>query len=193
MKKQTRVFLASMAAWPSSAVFACATCGCALSTDAAMGYTSATGWSLSLQYDYLNQTQLRTGTKSISQAQVAVINNAGGDQEVESGTANRYTTLGITYAPSADWNFRLMVPYVGFSLDGPDQLSKVRAVAAELSFPVGLVGSPCVGGYGRIWRLPVSFVIDRDGRLAHNGWDEDDPVWNKERLRRVVEPLLARK
>lgn len=82
---------------------------------------------------------------------------------------------------------------LGFSLDGPDQLPKVRAVAAALSFPVGLVGSPWVGGYGRIWRLPVSFVIDREGRLANNGWDDEDPVWTQEQLQRVVEPLLARK
>jgi cytochrome c biogenesis protein CcmG/thiol:disulfide interchange protein DsbE len=82
---------------------------------------------------------------------------------------------------------------LGFSLDGPDQLPKVRAVAAELSFPVGLVGSPWVAGYGRIWRLPVSFVIDREGRLANNGWDDADPVLNDEQLQRVVLPLLARK
>lgn len=82
---------------------------------------------------------------------------------------------------------------LGFSLDGLAQLPKVRAVAAGLSFPVGLVGSPWVGGYGRIWRLPVSFVIDRDGRLVYNGWDDEDPVWTEEQLQRVVEPLLARK
>jgi cytochrome c biogenesis protein CcmG, thiol:disulfide interchange protein DsbE len=82
---------------------------------------------------------------------------------------------------------------LGFSLDGPDQLPKVRAVAATLSFPVGLVPSPWAGGYGRIWRLPVSFVTDREGNLAYKGWDEADPVWNKEQLQRVVEPLLARK
>jgi peroxiredoxin len=82
---------------------------------------------------------------------------------------------------------------LGFSLDGPDQLKKVRAVAAELSFPVGLVGSPWVGGYGRMWRLPVSFVIDREGRLVYNGWEEEDPVWNKDQLKRIVEPLLAHK
>lgn len=81
---------------------------------------------------------------------------------------------------------------LGFSLDGPDKLPKVRALAAELSFPVGLVDSPWAGGYGRIWRLPVSFVIDRQGRLAHNGWDDEDPVWNEAQLQRVVEPLLAR-
>jgi cytochrome c biogenesis protein CcmG/thiol:disulfide interchange protein DsbE len=82
---------------------------------------------------------------------------------------------------------------LGFGLDGMDQLPKVRAVAANLSFPVGLVGSPWVAGYGRIWRLPVSFVIDREGRLAHNGWDDEDPVWTPVQLQRVVAPLLDRR
>jgi cytochrome c biogenesis protein CcmG/thiol:disulfide interchange protein DsbE len=79
---------------------------------------------------------------------------------------------------------------LGFSLDGPEDISKVRKVAASLSFPVGLLGSPWVGAYGRIWRVPVSFVIDRAGRLATNGWDEDKPVWTKERLQRIVNPML---
>jgi len=63
-------------------------------------------------------------------------------------------------------------------------------VAKSLSFPVGLLGSPFAGGYGRIWRIPVSFVIDRGGRLAHNGWDDDRQPWTSERLPRVVDPLL---
>jgi cytochrome c biogenesis protein CcmG, thiol:disulfide interchange protein DsbE len=81
---------------------------------------------------------------------------------------------------------------LGFSLDGPDALPKVREVAAKLSFPVGLLGNPYVGGYGRIWRIPVSFVIDRAGRLAHNGWNDDEQPLTKEQLQRVVEPLLSR-
>lgn len=81
---------------------------------------------------------------------------------------------------------------LGFSLDSSAALPKVRAVAARLSFPVGLVESPWVGGYGRIWRLPVSFVIDRVGHLAYNGWDAEDPVWNEVQLQRVVDPLLIR-
>jgi len=28
------------------------------------------------------------------------------------------------------------------------------------------------GAYGRIWRIPVSCVIDRAGRLANNSWDD---------------------
>ncbi|MEO6973366.1 MAG: TlpA disulfide reductase family protein [Rhodoferax sp.] len=81
---------------------------------------------------------------------------------------------------------------LGFSLDEPQELPKVRAVAANLSFPVGLLGSPWVPAYGRIWRLPVSFVIDRGGRLVDNGWNADPPEWTVQRLQRVVDPLLAR-
>ena len=81
---------------------------------------------------------------------------------------------------------------LGFTLDDTGDLTKVRAVAAKLSFPVGFLGNPWAGDYGRIWRIPVSFVIDRAGRLADNGWDDAQPVWTKERLQQVVDPLLLR-
>lgn len=79
---------------------------------------------------------------------------------------------------------------LGFSLDAPDDVDKVRAAAASLSFPVGLLGDPHVPGYGRIWHLPVSFVIDREGRLVHDGWKDPSPEWTAERLEQVVTPLL---
>jgi len=82
---------------------------------------------------------------------------------------------------------------LGFSLDGPEQRNQVRAVANTLSFPVGLLGDPHVPGYGRIWHLPVSFTIDRDGRLVDNGWNDKQPAWTAERLDKVVTPLLSRK
>ncbi|MEO8810276.1 MAG: TlpA disulfide reductase family protein [Rhodanobacter sp.] len=81
---------------------------------------------------------------------------------------------------------------LGFSLDTPDQLARVRAVADTLSFPVGLLGDPHVPGYGRIWHLPVSFVIGRDGHLVDNGWKDRNPVWTAGRLQRMVTPLLER-
>ena len=99
-------------ALPAMSAFACATCGCSLSTDGATGYTSATGWSMSLENTFINQNQLRSGTGTISAAKVAAINDVGGNQEVERDTINRYTTLGLTFASSADWNFRLMLPYI---------------------------------------------------------------------------------
>lgn len=77
-----------------------------------MGYSAMPGWRLSLQYDYIGQSQLRSGTRSVSAPQVAAINDAGGSQEVERATVNRYVTLGLSYSPSASWNFNLLVPYI---------------------------------------------------------------------------------
>lgn len=82
---------------------------------------------------------------------------------------------------------------LGFCLDGLENLPQVRKVAAGLRFPVGLLGNPWAGDYGRIWHIPVSFVIDRSGRLVDNGWDDTQPVWTKERLQHVVDPILLRK
>ena len=82
---------------------------------------------------------------------------------------------------------------LGFSLDSPDELAQVRAVASSLSFPVGLLGDPHVPGYGRIWRLPVSFVIDRAGTLVDNGWKDSQPEWTSGRLQQIVAPLLDRR
>ena len=80
---------------------------------------------------------------------------------------------------------------LGFSLDAPDALPAVRKVASALDFPVGLLGSAYAGAYGRIWRIPVSFTIDRHGMLADDGWNDERPAWTRERLQRVVAPLLA--
>lgn len=82
---------------------------------------------------------------------------------------------------------------LGFSLDTPDKLDQVRAVAERLSFPVGLLDDPHVPGYGRIWHLPVNFTIDRDGDLVDNGWKDKEPMWTQERLDHVVTPLLTSK
>ncbi|MBU6440689.1 MAG: TlpA family protein disulfide reductase [Betaproteobacteria bacterium] len=79
---------------------------------------------------------------------------------------------------------------LGFSLDTPDALPAVREVAAGLGFPVGLLGSAYAGAYGRVWRIPVSFTIDRRGLLADDGWNDAQPSWTTERLRRIVLPLL---
>lgn len=79
---------------------------------------------------------------------------------------------------------------LGFSLDGAENLAEVRKFASRLNFPVGLLGSAWAAEYGRMWRIPVSFTIDRHGLLADNGWDADDPVWTAGRLERIVAPLL---
>jgi len=103
---------AALLALAATDASACATCGCSLSTDAATGYPTRPGWNMSLQFDYIDQSQLRHGSKPVSTADVAAINDAGGDQEVEHDTVNRYTTLGIGWMPDEDWGLRLLVPWV---------------------------------------------------------------------------------
>jgi hypothetical protein len=85
-------------------VHACATCGCALSSDAAMGYSAIAGWHLSVEYDYIPQDQMRSGTHAVS--------GVPDGNELEHETINRYITTGISYAPSPAWSMNLLVPYV---------------------------------------------------------------------------------
>jgi hypothetical protein len=98
------------------AAFACATCGCSLSSDSASGndggYSASSGWNVSLLYSFIDQSELRTGSHSTSPGQIAAINNNGGNQEVEHNTTNNYLTLGTTYTPNADWHFNAQLPYI---------------------------------------------------------------------------------
>lgn len=95
-------------------VWACATCGCTLSSDAAMGYSATSGWRLSAQYDYINQDTLRSGTRSATPAELVnqPSNPSLGGGEIEHGTLNRYLTLGVTYSPNSNWRYDLRVPYI---------------------------------------------------------------------------------
>jgi cytochrome c biogenesis protein CcmG/thiol:disulfide interchange protein DsbE len=80
---------------------------------------------------------------------------------------------------------------LGFTLDGQENLLKVQHVAQALSFPVGLLENSSLPGYGRIWRIPVNFTINRQGRLIDDGWKDKQPTWTAERLERIVTPLLS--
>jgi cytochrome c biogenesis protein CcmG/thiol:disulfide interchange protein DsbE len=80
---------------------------------------------------------------------------------------------------------------LGFTLDTAENMSKVRHVAETLSFPVGLLDQSSLPGYGRIWRIPVNFTVDRQGRLIDDGWKDKEATWTAERLERIVEPLLG--
>jgi hypothetical protein len=94
---------AALALLPATAA-ACASCGCTLSADAAMGYSASAGWDLSVEYDYIHQDQLRSGTHAAS----AVPDG----YELERETLNRYVTTGLSFSPNSQWNFKLLVPYV---------------------------------------------------------------------------------
>ena len=121
MKMQTKLLLALLAALPSSAVFACASCGCSLSSDwGSQGPSSGEGLRVDLRYDYLNQNQVRSGTGKVGAWPVD-----GHEQELF--TENRYLTAGIDYRWNADWGVNVQIPHIdrshatnGMNFDGTD-------------------------------------------------------------------------
>jgi peroxiredoxin len=81
---------------------------------------------------------------------------------------------------------------LGFSLNDREDRAEVASVAADFGFPVGLLADSDCTDYGRIWRMPANFTIDRQGRLADNAWEDRDAGWSEARLQRLVTPLLHR-
>lgn len=78
---------------------------------------------------------------------------------------------------------------VAISLDEPRDLAAVRDVMRGYGFPAALSAHAEFRGYGRIWRVPMTFVIDRRGRLRDDvtaGLLQVD----SELLERRVAPLL---
>jgi hypothetical protein len=69
-----------------------------------MGYSALPGWRLSLEYDYINQSELRSGTQAVS--------GVPPGYELEHDTLNRYVTAGLSYSPNSAWNLTLYVPWV---------------------------------------------------------------------------------
>jgi hypothetical protein len=45
-------------------------------------------------------------------------------------------------------------------------------------------------GYGRIWRLPMTFVVDRKGILRTNQWTDDRGL-DEKALEQTIAPLLS--
>ena len=81
---------------------------------------------------------------------------------------------------------------IAVSLDDPTDAEKVREVMHDFTFDAALDIETQHKAYGRIWRLPLTFVIDRKGVLRKVGWygsvGIDQPL-----LEKIVTPLLEEK
>lgn len=92
----------------SPLVSACSTCGCSLNSDwSSQGYAVSAGWHLNAREDYFNQSQLMSGTDTISRSSIPLPS----DQEVQQSTINRVTLMGTDYNLSRYWGFSLQLPY----------------------------------------------------------------------------------
>jgi hypothetical protein len=115
MKKPTRIILALLGILPSSAVLACASCGCSINSDwSAQGLSAMAGWSLDVRYDYLNQNKLWAGTSSISPTAAAAVTvpRTGEPAEVEQYTKNHYLTATLDYNDGNSWGVGVSLPFI---------------------------------------------------------------------------------
>ncbi len=78
---------------------------------------------------------------------------------------------------------------IAISLDTHDDLPKVRVVMHDFSYPGALIENANIKGYGRIWRVPLTFAIDRHGVLRRDGFAAT-PTIDAAALDRDVLPLL---
>ena len=78
---------------------------------------------------------------------------------------------------------------LAISMDEPDDEAKVREAMRAFSFQGALAESADFKEYGRIWRLPLTFVIDRKGVLRKDGW-YGRPSLELKDLEKTVTPLL---
>lgn len=75
------------------------------------------------------------------------------------------------------------------SMDDPGAEEKVRSVMKAFSFPAALGPQSDFKGYERIWRLPLTFVVDRGGVLRIVDW-YGDPGIDEALLESRITPLL---
>jgi peroxiredoxin len=79
---------------------------------------------------------------------------------------------------------------IAISMDNPQDEAKVREVMRSFTFPAAMARDANLKPYGRIWRIPLTFVIDRRGILRKDGW-YGDPGIDLPLLDKIVTPLLG--
>lgn len=89
----------------ATAAAACSSCGCTLTSDwISQGLTGQPGTRIDLRYDYIPQTDLRSGTGRVGPVALPA------DREIERHTDNHYVTLGIDHSWSPDWGVNVQLP-----------------------------------------------------------------------------------
>jgi thiol-disulfide isomerase/thioredoxin len=77
------------------------------------------------------------------------------------------------------------VAMIGISVDRPGDLPKVRRFIASLSYPVAVLKGMTVNGFGDPDGVPITWIIDADGKITDRMIDVRDELLNQ-----LVVPLL---
>ncbi|MBI2316575.1 MAG: TlpA family protein disulfide reductase [Betaproteobacteria bacterium] len=78
---------------------------------------------------------------------------------------------------------------IAVSIEGPDDLAKIKNAMKGFGFPAALAPSALIESYGRPWRIPITFVIDRRGLLRFDGF-KHAKILDLPALERIVTPRV---
>lgn len=78
---------------------------------------------------------------------------------------------------------------LAITVDKPADMEQAKQIMSQYSFLFAEKKQIDYSGYGRIWRIPSTFIIDRQGILRKNGLTGEPKVDTKI-LEQVVTPLL---
>jgi thiol-disulfide isomerase/thioredoxin len=78
---------------------------------------------------------------------------------------------------------------LAITMDKPSDMAQAKKIMDQYSFLFAEKKQIDYSEYGRIWRIPSTFIIDRQGILRKNGLS-GDPKIDTKTLEQVVTPLL---
>jgi thiol-disulfide isomerase/thioredoxin len=78
---------------------------------------------------------------------------------------------------------------IAISMDEPEDDAMVHKVMAHYSYPAAFQRDANFKGFGRIWRMPMTYVIDRQGVVRKDG-SVGEPKIDLTLLDTLVTPLL---
>ena len=90
------------------------------------------------------------------------------------------------YQKHKDQGLRILA----ISMDDPEDDAKVYQTMKQFSYPAAFQRDADYSGYERIWRMPMTFIIDRKGILRKDG-GVGPPSIDLDLLEKVVTPLLT--
>jgi len=79
---------------------------------------------------------------------------------------------------------------LAISMDDPEDDAKVYQIMKDFTYPAAFQRNADYSGYGRIWRMPMTFIIDRRGILRNDG-GVGPPSIDLDLLESAVTPLLT--
>ena len=78
---------------------------------------------------------------------------------------------------------------IAISMDLKKDERKAEILMQKFAFPFAFFREAEIKNYGRIWRIPLTFIIDRKGILKKDGWTQELPLSIND-LEKSIAPLL---